>query len=65
MTDYDWSGPAGFVDPGNAQCTGPINIAGTYQVIITDEEGCKDTCDRPLVVYPQPECVLTGDSTIC
>jgi hypothetical protein len=48
MADYEWSGPPGFVDPGT-QCTGQIGIEGLYTVIITDANGCKNTCGRTLV----------------
>jgi hypothetical protein len=63
MSDYSWTGPGGFT--AGTQCTGPIDMAGYYEVIITDANGCADTCGRTLVVYDQPVCEITGDSVVC
>ena len=63
MAGYSWSGPGGF--SANTQCTGQIGTAGYYEVIITDANGCADTCGRTLVVYDQPVCEITGDSLVC
>jgi hypothetical protein len=63
MASYAWSGPGGF--SANTQCTGNIGTAGLYTVIITDANGCADTCGRTLVVHDQPVCAITGDSVVC
>jgi hypothetical protein len=62
MTSYLWSGPE-----DNGATTRCINMgtAGEYTVIITDANGCKDTCSRTLTVDPQPVCEITGDSVVC
>jgi hypothetical protein len=62
MASYAWSGPGGF--SANTRCTGPIGVAGYYQVIITAVGGCADTCGRTLEVKPQPMCSITGENTI-
>ncbi len=63
---FAWSGPAGFVPPGNQNCTGPINIPGLYTVTVTDANGCSTTCDRTLTVEPPPPCsIFEGADTIC
>jgi hypothetical protein len=59
MTSYAWSGPGGFT--ADTECI-TIGIAGTYEVIITDANGCADTCSRTLTVYDQPTCEITGGS---
>ena len=45
MSSYAWTGP-GF--SGSSQCTGAIDSAGVYTVIITDANGCADTCSKTL-----------------
>jgi len=60
MASYSWSGPGGFST--NTQCTGQIGTAGYYQVIITDANGCADTCGRTLVVDLRPE--VTAPDTV-
>jgi len=60
MTSYSWSGPGAF--SANTQCTGQIGVAGYYQVIITDSNGCIDSCGRTLVVNPSP--VVTAPDTV-
>jgi len=64
MASYSWSGPGGF--SANTECTGQIGVAGYYEVIITDDDGCADTCSRTLVVYDQPACdIVGGDGEVC
>jgi hypothetical protein len=63
MSSYAWTGPGGF--SGSNQCTGAIGVAGEYTVIITDANGCADTCSRTLTVFPQPACSITGDDSVC
>jgi hypothetical protein len=63
MTSYEWSGPGGFT--GSSRCTGPIDEPGFYEVIVTDENGCADTCVRELIVHDRPVCEITGDNEIC
>jgi len=59
MSSYAWTGPNSFT--ANTQCIDP-GTAGQYTVIITDANGCADTCSRTLTVYPQPTCQITGGS---
>jgi len=51
MSTYAWTGPEGFT--ANTQCI-TIGTAGLYTVVITDANGCADTCGRTLVVNPPP-----------
>lgn len=48
MSDYLWDGPEGF--SATTQCTGPIGVAGIYQLRITDTEGCQSWCQKELYV---------------
>jgi len=61
MSEYAWTGPGGFT--ANTQCTGPIGVEGDYQVIITDANGCQDTCSQYLTVYGLPSCNLACPET--
>jgi hypothetical protein len=58
-TSYAWTGPGGFT--ANTASTGPINVAGTYTVTVTDANGCSSTCSRELTVNPcgEPLCTYT------
>jgi len=63
MSSYAWTGPNGFT--GSNMCTGAIGVAGEYTVIITDDDGCADTCSRTLTILSQPVCSITGADTVC
>ncbi len=63
MASYSWTGPGGF--SASTQCTGAIGDSGYYQVVITDTNGCVDSCGRTLVVNDKPDCSITGDSVVC
>ena len=39
---YSWTGPVGFSDPGSVDSIGDL-IAGSYSVIVTDDNGCTRT----------------------
>ncbi|MFZ9846644.1 MAG: beta strand repeat-containing protein [Flavobacteriales bacterium] len=58
-TTYAWSGNG----TGAAQTTSGTT-AGTYTVIVTDANGCKDTSSATLTVYAKPSVTLTN-ATIC
>jgi uncharacterized repeat protein (TIGR01451 family) len=63
MSSYSWTGPGGFT--ASTQCTGPINVAGQYNLTIVDANGCDNTCNRTLTVHQLPVCGITGDNVIC
>src|SRR6185369_15412051 len=51
MSSYSWSGPSAF-SASTQNIT--IGTAGTYNVIITDGNGCTSSCSRTLTVNPNP-----------
>ncbi len=63
MSTYSWTGPGGFI--ASTQSTGSISEAGTYELTITDDNGCSSTCSRTLTVNPLPTCNITGTNEIC
>jgi len=58
-TTYAWSG----AKTGSSQ-TISGTIAGTYQVIVTNSNGCKDTASATLTINNKPNVTLTN-ATIC
>src|SRR5262249_53264976 len=63
---YEWTGPAGFSDPGSVPCIGNLSLAGHYHVKVTDGvTGCSDTCGFTLVKNNPPTCSVTGRNSIC
>jgi hypothetical protein len=63
MASYSWTGPGGFT--ANTQSTGTISTAGTYNLTITDSNGCSSMCSRTLTVNALPTCEITGNNAIC
>jgi hypothetical protein len=45
---YSWSGPNAFTSSNS--CTGPVGVAGTYKVVVTGANGCKDSCQATLTI---------------
>ncbi|MGH9847505.1 MAG: hypothetical protein ACREEM_53105, partial [Blastocatellia bacterium] len=62
MTSYSWTGPGGFT--ANTQSTGPISTGGTYNLTITNANGCSSTCSRALTVNPLPVCSLSAPNPL-
>ncbi len=65
-TSYLWSGPAGF----SASIAAPSFIAannssGQYNVIVTDQFGCKNSATITLVASPKPTAVVSATQRIC
>jgi hypothetical protein len=48
MASYSWTGPVGFTPATTPSIT--VSIAGTYEVTVTDANGCSSTCSRELIV---------------
>jgi gliding motility-associated-like protein len=63
---YLWSGPAGF----NAGVSTPSFIAqnnstGQYNVVVTDQFGCKNTAATNVVTNPKPVVTVSATQKIC
>jgi len=57
-TSYLWS--TGAI----SQCI-TVNTVGTYTVTVTNAAGCTNSCSKTLGLQPIPDCLITGDSSIC
>jgi hypothetical protein len=56
--EYNWSGPGGFT--ADTECTGPISVAGTYSVTVTDPiHNCSAIDSHLLIVIANPVTSLT------
>ena len=42
-----------------------VNSSGTYSVTITDANGCMSNCSKSVIVNPIPNCIITGNGSIC
>lgn len=64
---YSWSGPNGFSSnvPNPAINNATISNAGTYQLTITDINGCISSSNVSIVVNEAPMAILTSNSPIC
>ena len=53
---YSWTGPGGFTSTD--RCI-EVGVEGTYEVTVTDENGCESTCSSDPVIVKKPcECSL-------
>jgi uncharacterized repeat protein (TIGR01451 family) len=50
LPSYSWTGPGGFTS--SDQCTGPIDVAGQYNLTVATAQGCESSCNRTLTVEP-------------
>ncbi|MEO6719775.1 MAG: gliding motility-associated C-terminal domain-containing protein [Ferruginibacter sp.] len=63
---YAWQGPAGFSSTAaNPALVAKINSTGQYNLIATDQFGCKDTTSTIVAVDPQPNATINADKSIC
>ena len=61
---YTWTGPLGFVDPGNVSCF-YAKDSGSYKVVVASSNNCADSAFGSLTVIPNPPCSITGPSPVC
>src|SRR5262249_40212864 len=59
---YAWTGPAGSGPFGNTASI-TVSIAGTYNVTVTDSNGCTGTGSGVLVLNPRPVVAVNNPST--
>jgi hypothetical protein len=58
MTSYLWS-------TGATTQSITVSTAATYSVTITNANGCQSVCEKTLLVFPAPECLITGSPSVC
>jgi hypothetical protein len=58
---FAWTGPGGFTSTAN-----PITVSavGTYNVTVTDANGCVGTGSGTLANFPTPTCSISGPTTV-
>ncbi|MCB0630200.1 MAG: gliding motility-associated C-terminal domain-containing protein [Saprospiraceae bacterium] len=59
---YNWTGPNGFA---SAEATITVGDAGTYNVTVTDQNGCTSTCNLTLGFFAEITCDIEGPDMIC
>ncbi|MBE0641349.1 MAG: hypothetical protein IH599_04890, partial [Bacteroidales bacterium] len=64
---YAWTGPGGFSGSGNPLQipNAGMSMAGTYTVLMTDANGCRDDFFNTLFVRDTPTVSLSGDTLVC
>jgi len=62
---YAWSPPAGIDNPSADHPQATVNAPSTYQVIVTDAAGCRDTSSVTVNIYPLPVVQAGTDDTLC
>ncbi len=62
ITNYNWNYGNGFSNNATNTTSYTYDTAGTYQVrlIVTTNNGCKDTITKPVIVYPKPVASYTN-----
>ena len=61
---YNWSDPNGIVI-SSAQNPVVTALAGTYKVIVTDGNNCRDSASTIVSLTSRPTATLSGSSSVC
>jgi gliding motility-associated-like protein len=66
-TNYSWTGPAGFTSTSQnpAIPSAQPNMAGVYNVIVTDANNCTNTGNTSVIVNPLPNPTASNNSPVC
>ncbi|MEO7531346.1 MAG: hypothetical protein ABIS69_08045, partial [Sediminibacterium sp.] len=63
---YAWTGPAGFSSTlATPSFPAKNNSGGLYNLIVTDQYGCKNTASVTLIVNPKPIVTISNAQKIC
>jgi gliding motility-associated-like protein len=66
-TSYSWTGPSGFTN-GNQNFTigsAATTDEGTYEVTVTDGNGCSATAQTTFTISPGPDLTATSEDVSC
>jgi gliding motility-associated-like protein len=68
MSSYSWTGPNGFIS--NTQnptvsSSATAAMAGTYKLVITDANGCKDSTTTIVTIYSKTSATVSTNSPVC
>ncbi len=61
---YAWTGPGGFTSDQQSPVINPA-VAGTYTVIVTDENDLSDMASTDVIVNANPVPIATNDGPVC
>ncbi len=66
-TAYAWSGPGGFTSTAQNPNipAAQLTMSGTYVVTVTDANGCVNTANASVNVFPLPTPNITSNSPVC
>ena len=68
-TSWEWSGPNGFTSSDEDPLRSPstFDMSGSYEVIVTDANGCSDSVTISATVYALPpvEVIVIGNVHLC
>ncbi|MEO6734189.1 MAG: gliding motility-associated C-terminal domain-containing protein [Ferruginibacter sp.] len=63
---YSWIGPAGFGSTlATPSFTAQSNSGGIYNVVVTDQFGCKNSASVTVVTNPNPQVTVSNTQPIC
>ncbi|MBS1779207.1 MAG: gliding motility-associated C-terminal domain-containing protein [Bacteroidetes bacterium] len=62
---YSWYSTSTIINPASATPTVTGYTAGTYNLVVTNAYGCKDTDDINITINPVPIANAGNDTTVC
>jgi len=67
MSSYSWTGPNGFTSDEQSPSipNATLEMAGDYQLAVTDQNGCMDSATTTVTVYPRPTAEASNGGPYC
>ncbi|MGC8823978.1 MAG: gliding motility-associated C-terminal domain-containing protein [Bacteroidales bacterium] len=65
---YQWTGPNGFSSTAQnpvVSTAATPTMSGSYKLVITDSNGCKDSTTTNAIVYSKPAVTVSSNSPVC